>query len=98
MLSIPGADFLKGGTMLNLTLHGAIALGLVSLSLCGCQRGETPSPKAPANEQARSANPQPQAQDLLKTQREALDRAKALEGLMQQQAKDQEKAIDAAQK
>jgi apolipoprotein N-acyltransferase len=84
--------------MLKLTLQGAIALGLAGLFLCGCKRAETPSPKAQENEQAQSAKTQPQGQDLLKTQREALDRAKALGGQMQQQAKDQEKEIEAAQK
>jgi hypothetical protein len=36
--------------------------------------------------------------DLLKTQREALNKAKAVEGQLQQQAEDQRKMIDEAQK
>lgn len=36
--------------------------------------------------------------DLLKTQREALNKAKAVEGQLQQQADDQRKAIEEAQK
>jgi hypothetical protein len=84
--------------MLKLTLQGAIALGLASLFLYGCKRGEMPSPKAQANAQAQSAQPQPHGQDLLRTQREALDRARALDGQMQQRAIDQERAIEAAQK
>lgn len=36
--------------------------------------------------------------DLLKTQREALNKAKAVEGQLQQQAEDQRKIIDEAQK
>jgi hypothetical protein len=36
--------------------------------------------------------------DLLKTQREALNKAKAVEGQLQQQAEDQRKIIEEAQK
>ena len=36
--------------------------------------------------------------DLIKTQREALDKAKAVEGQLQKQADEQKKAIDDAQK
>ena len=36
--------------------------------------------------------------DLLKTQREALDKAKAVEGQLQQHAEEQRKAIDDTQK
>lgn len=83
--------------MFKLILQGAIALGLAGLFLCGCKRGNTPSPEVRANEQAQSAKPQQQGQDLLKTQRDALGKAKALEGEMQQRANDQQKAIEAAQ-
>lgn len=36
--------------------------------------------------------------DLIKTQREALDKARAVEGQLQKQAEEQRKAIDDAQK
>lgn len=36
--------------------------------------------------------------DLVKTQREALDKAKTVEGQLQQQAEQQKKAVDEAQK
>lgn len=41
------------------------------------------------------SEPQP---DLIKTQREALNKAKAVEGQVMQQANDQKKAIDEAEK
>ncbi|RJG00775.1 hypothetical protein [Noviherbaspirillum sedimenti] len=36
--------------------------------------------------------------DLVKSQREALDKAKAVEGLLQQQGRDQKQAVDEAAK
>lgn len=36
--------------------------------------------------------------DLIKTQREALNKAKAVEGQLQQQAEEQKKAVEEAQK
>ena len=87
----------KGDAMMKFRLHGLIALGLTALLLCGCKRGETPPP-AQAEEQAQPAASAPQGQVLFQGQREALEKAKAVEGQLRQQAQDQEKAIDAAQK
>jgi hypothetical protein len=84
--------------MLKSTWQGMIAIGLAGALLCGCKRGETPPPKAQEDVQAPSANPQPGGDVLFKAQRDALNKAKAVEGQLQQQAQDQEKAIDAAQK
>jgi hypothetical protein len=69
--------------------------GLAGLCLSGCKRGDAPSPVPSAPVQ-----PAPAAASggLLKTQRDALNSAQALEGQLQQQARDRETAIDAAQK
>jgi hypothetical protein len=83
--------------MLNATWRKAVALGLAGVLLCGCKRGETP-PKTQEEAQAPSPDPQPAGEVLFKPQRDALNKARAVEGQLQQQAQDQEKAIDAAQK
>lgn len=87
----------KGDAMMKFRLHGLIAFGLMALLLGGCKRRETPPP-AQADGQAQPAASVPQGQVLFQGQREALEKAKAVEGQLQQQAQDQEKAIDAAQK
>ncbi len=83
--------------MMTFRLRGLMAFGLAALLLCGCKRGDTPPP-AQADGQAQPAASVPQGRILFQEQREALEKAKAVEGQLQQQAQDQEKAIDAAQK
>jgi hypothetical protein len=83
--------------MLKSRWQGVLALGLAGALLGGCKGRETP-PQAPADPPAQSANPQSGGDVLFKAQRDALDKARAVEGQLQQQAQDQEKAIDAAQK
>ena len=82
--------------MTKLRLQATIALGLTGLLLLGCKRGETPSAQADA--QAQSAASAPQGQVLFQEQRDALEKAKAVEGQLLQQAQDQKNAIDAAEK
>jgi hypothetical protein len=83
--------------MLKSRWQGVVALGLAGVLLGGCKGRETP-PEAPADASAQSATPPRSGEVLFKAQRDALDKAKAVEGQLQQQAQDQAKAIDAAQK
>jgi hypothetical protein len=82
--------------MTKLRLQAVIALGLTGLLLFGCKRGETPP--AQADGQAQSAASTPQGPVLFQEQRDALEKAKAVEGQLLQQAQDQKNAIDAAEK
>lgn len=87
--------------MLKSKWRGVVALGLVGVLLGGCKGRETPPPEAPADASAQPAQPATPARSgevLFKAQRDALDKARAVEGQLQQQAQDQAKAIDAAQK
>lgn len=84
--------------MLKSKWRGVVALGLVGVLLGGCKGRETPPPEAPADASAQPATPARSGEVLFKAQRDALDKARAVEGQLQQQAHDQAKAIDAAQK
>ena len=85
--------------MLKSKWRGVVALGLAGVLLGGCKGRETPPPEAPTDASAQSANPGSSSGDVLfKAQRDALNKAKALEGQLQQQAQEQARAIDAAQK
>jgi hypothetical protein len=83
---------------LESTARGVLALGLAGLLLGGCKRADAPPPKIDDSAAASSASTRPHGDVLFSAQRDALDKAKAVEGQLQQQAQDQEKAIDAAQK
>lgn len=78
--------------------QAVIVLGLAGALLGGCKGKETPAPEASADAPAQSANPQAGGDVLFKAQRDALNKAKAVEGQLQQQAQEQARAIDAAQK
>jgi hypothetical protein len=78
--------------------QAVIALGLAGALLIGCKGKETSAPEASPDAPAQSATPQRSGEVLFKAQRDALDKARAVEGQLQQQAQEQAKAIDAAQK
>jgi len=84
--------------MLKSRWRGVVVLGLAGALLGGCKGRETPPPEAPADASAQPVTPPRSGEVLFKAQRDALDKARAVEGQLQQQAQDQAKAIDAAQK
>jgi len=84
--------------MLKSKWRGVVVLGLAGVLLGGCKGKETPAPETSADAPAQSANPQAGGDVLFKAQRDALNKARAVEGQLQQQAQEQAKAIDAAQK